>query len=77
MYSSGGCFIQGDFVFYTLLYDNMLNGIIWHLFNLSCSTRVKIYIYINAELNVTIQRKTKATALLCILPDISGLTDEM
>lgn len=51
MYSSGGCFIQGDIVFYTLWYDNMLNVITWHLFNLSFSTRVK---QIQTELNVTI-----------------------
>lgn len=41
MYSSGGCFIQGDIMFYTLWCDNMLNVITWHLFNLSFPTRVK------------------------------------
>lgn len=35
MYSTGGGLIQGDIVFYTLWYDNMLNVIMWHLFNMS------------------------------------------
>lgn len=58
MYSSGGCFIQGDFVLYTLLHDNMLNVIIWHLFNLSFPTSVQKKKK-HTELNVTILSSPK------------------
>lgn len=56
MYSTAECLIQGDIVLYALLYDNVLNVITWHLFNLSFFTRVK---KIQSELNATILSSAK------------------
>lgn len=64
MYSTAECLIQGDIVLYALLYDNVLNVITWHLFNLSFFTRVK---KIQSELNATIlswkENKSREAAL--------------